>query len=618
MPAALAWEAAEHRRIMATDGASLAEQPVELVGVEAGGGPAAVRRVGTDVVVDAGAERDTYVLTARTGAAAITGLKLWVLPDAELPGKGPGRGDGGSFVLTGFEAFVQAEGRPDEAVPLHRPQADYAERGFAAEDVLAGGAGRRGWAVGGKTAERHWIQFRTREPLQLGAGRGLRIVLQQQFGERRTIGRFSLAALTGNERGLHIARKDVADGLEMYPEKRVARTRRILFDYYVQEVARDVEVRSLRQRIADLVKQHGARTMEIRTMGTPLLARRTHVFDRGDFLAPREPVEPGTPAVLPQLAPRSAAADRLDLARWLLAPENPLTPRVAVNHVWKLLFGQGLVRTPDDLGVRGERPSHPELLDWLAARFRGDLAWSRKALIRLIVTSATYRQASRFRPELADRDPDNRWLARQNRVRVESEIVRDLHLAASGLLQSKIGGPSVFPPMPEDLAKLSYANNFTWRNSEGEDRYRRGMYTFFKRTIPHPNLMTFDSPDANVACAARTSSNTPLQALTLLNHESHVEAAQALACRVVDAARDDEARLTFAVRTCVARPPSPAEIRALQGVLDAARRHYAAHPEDAARMVGRHVPAAAPLPEGAAWVAAVRVVLNFDELITRE
>src|SRR4029453_2470917 len=175
---------------------------------------------------------------------------------------------------------------------------------------------------------------------------------------------------------------------------------------------------------------------------------------------------------------RGATKDRLDLANWLVAPENPLTARVAVNHLWKLLFGNGLVRTLDDFGVRGERPSHPELLDWLAAQFRSELRWSRKALIRSIVTSATYRQASRYRPELTDVDPENRLLARQGRFRVESEIVRDLHLAVSGLLSLKIGGPSVFPPMPEDLAKLSYANNFTWKNSEGEDRYRRGMYTF--------------------------------------------------------------------------------------------------------------------------------------------
>jgi hypothetical protein len=273
----------------------------------------------------------------------------------------------------------------------------------------------------------------------------------------------------------------------------------------------------------------------------------------------------------------------------------------------------------DDFGVRGETPSHPELLDWLAGRFHGDLGWSRKALIRLIVTSATYRQSSRHRPELAEVDPANRLLHRQNRFRVESEVVRDLHLAAAGLLSSKIGGPSVYPPMPEDLAKLSYAGNFSWKNSAGEERYRRGLYTFFKRTVPHPNLMTFDSPDANVACVRRTVSNTPLQALTLLNNEVHAEAAQGLARRVLAGApRGDDDRLTEAVRLCIARPPVPAELDALRRVLEAGRRFYAAHPDDASRLAGSEPAAGVPCAEEAAWVAAVRVVLNLDEFITRE
>jgi hypothetical protein len=282
-------------------------------------------------------------------------------------------------------------------------------------------------------------------------------------------------------------------------------------------------------------------------------------------------------------------------------------------------LGEGLVRTMNDFGARGERPTHPELFDWLAGRFQNEMKWSRKALIRLVVTSATYRQSSRHRPELAERDPGNALLARQNRFRVESEVVRDLHLAASGLLSEKVGGPSVFPPMPEDLARLSYANNFTWRNSEGTDRYRRGLYTFFKRTIPHPNLMTFDSPDANVACVTRTVSNTPLQALLLLNNETHVEASQALARRAFESASAGDAeRLAYALRLCVARPPRPAEVATLRQVLDAARPYYAAHPEEAARLAGKKVIPGVPPAETAAWVAVTRVVLNLDEFLTRE
>jgi mono/diheme cytochrome c family protein len=616
-PGLFAWQAEEHRSIMAIPSTPLAEEPLEVLEIMSSEGLGKAEKVGSDLLLRAGPERDHYTVTARAKVQEITGFKLWVLPDDALPGKGPGRGPDGKFVLTGFRAYLACEGQADEPIELHRAQADYTEKGFEAEAALSGKGDKSGWSAGDKSGQQHWIQFRTRAPVRLGTGR-LRIVLDQQFGEGRAIGRFRLAALTGNERGLHLPRQDVANGLEMYLEKRIARTRRTLLDYYVAEVVRDERVRALRREMADLIKEHGAKTVEVRTIGTPMMSRNTHVLDRGDFLSPRQEVQPGIPRIFGSLPTRTGTADRIDLANWLVSRENPLTARVAVNHVWKLLFGTGLVRTLDDFGLRGERPSHPELLDWLAGQYRSELGWSRKALIRLIVTSATYRQASLYRPELADLDPENRLLARQNRFRVESEIVRDLHLAASGLLVRKIGGPSVFPPMPEDLAKLSYANNFTWKNSEGEDRYRRGMYTFFKRTIPHPNLMTFDSPDANVACVARTVSNTPLQALTLLNNESHVEAAQALARRVLAVRSDDAERLGLALRLCVSRPAKKQEIDSLRGVLEVARQYYATHQDEASKLLAQKIPADVPAPEAAAWVAAVRIILNLDEFITRE
>ncbi|MEE3220715.1 MAG: DUF1549 and DUF1553 domain-containing protein, partial [Planctomycetota bacterium] len=251
--------------------------------------------------------------------------------------------------------------------------------------------------------------------------------------------------------------------------------------------------------------------------------RKTHLLHRGDFLSPEGEVRPGTLATLHSFKSRleEGPADRLDFSRWLVDSENPLTPRVTVNGVWKHLFGKGLVGTANDFGVRGEPPSHPRLLDWLAKTFtsqEGGAAWSRKGLIKRIVMSASYRQSSHHRPALAETDPGNQLLYRQNRFRVEGEIVRDFYLTIGGLLSQKIGGPSVFPPMPPDIAALSYANNFKWNTSKGDDRYRRGMYTFFKRTAPHPNLTTFDCPDANTAKVKREISNTPLQSLALLNN----------------------------------------------------------------------------------------------------
>jgi len=359
--------------------------------------------------------------------------------------------------------------------------------------------------------------------------------------------------------------------------------------------------------------------------------RPTFVLKRGGFLEPLrdQVVQPGGLGTLPPLEPRctGAAADRLDLARWLVSPANPLTPRVAVNHVWRRLLGRGLVGTPNDFGVRGEPPTHPELLDWLAAdflgRMQGDVSpgapWSRKALIKRIVMSATYRQASRHRPELIDVDPRNLWLARQNRMRVDGEIVRDISLDAAGLLSRKIGGPSVYPPLPPGIAELSYAGNFKWNESTGEDRYRRGMYTFFKRTAPHPNLIVFDCPDANLTNVERQTSNTPLQALTTLNNAAFAEASRALArWMFAEPADDDRTRLAAAFRRCMARPATDDELRELIDLLAASGQWYRDHPDQAPQLIGPDAAPGIPPDQNAAGIAVARILLNLDEFLTRE
>ncbi|WP_206291859.1 PSD1 and planctomycete cytochrome C domain-containing protein [Humisphaera borealis] len=345
--------------------------------------------------------------------------------------------------------------------------------------------------------------------------------------------------------------------------------------------------------------------------------RPNTMLHRGDFLQPGEQVTPGSLATLHAFTPRDPQKpDRLDLANWLTSPANPLTPRVAANDIWQKLFGKGLVRTPDDFGVRGERPTHPELLDWLADEYRR-VGWSRKALIRTIVLSSTYRQSAAYRLDLAERDPENKLLARQNRFRVDGEIVRDATLAASGLLSRKIGGPSVFPALPPDIAALSYANNFRWTTSPGEDRYRRGMYTFHKRTAPHPNLISFDCPDGNATQIQRAISNTPLQALTTLNNESFHEAAQALARRTLaEGGPADDARVGHAFRLCLARSPDATELAELRSLLASARAFYTANEQAAVKLAGTTKSSNAA--ELAAWVATVRVVLNLDEFLTRE
>jgi uncharacterized protein DUF1553 len=344
--------------------------------------------------------------------------------------------------------------------------------------------------------------------------------------------------------------------------------------------------------------------------------RATHLMVRGDFLRPDEMVGPGTLAVLHPLN-ASSAPTRLDLANWLVDEKNPLTMRVAANDIWLHLFGAGLVRTPNDFGVRGEKPTHPELLDYLAIEYRR-LGYSRKAMIREIVLSAAYRQASKFRGEMREIDGENRLMHRQNRFRVEGEIVGDLTLQAAGLLSGKVGGPSVFPPMPADVAALSYAGNFTWKTSSGEDRYRRGMYTFFKRTAPHPNLTTFDCPDSNATAISRGSSDTPLQALVTLNNEIFAESAQGMAKRVVEKnAEGDLGRIQFAFRLCAIRRADSQEAATLAKLLERSRAWYKEHPADARAAIGKTSAKAEPT-EQAAWVNVCRVVLNLDEFLNRE
>ncbi|WP_235905148.1 DUF1553 domain-containing protein [Tautonia marina] len=348
----------------------------------------------------------------------------------------------------------------------------------------------------------------------------------------------------------------------------------------------------------------------------PESRRSTHILIRGDFLRPGESVDPETFEVLPPMAPDGDDPDRLDLAQWLVDPENPLTARVTVNRVWFHLFGRALVPTMDDFGIQGEPPSHPELLDWLASEFQR-LGWSQKSLIRTIVLSATYRQASASRPELDDRDPQNVWLARQNRVRLEAEAIRDASLAVAGLLSTKVGGPSVFPPQPPGISDLTYARSARWQESSGEDRYRRGLYTFFRRTSPYPMLTTFDAPDANVCAVGRETSNTPLQALTLLNDAVFVECARSLALRVARESEDETVARAF--RLALGRAPSSDEQQILESLYQEFLADFRDDPEAVSKLLGAtSVPDDLPSEQVAALTATARVLLNLDEFMTRE
>jgi mono/diheme cytochrome c family protein len=393
---------------------------------------------------------------------------------------------------------------------------------------------------------------------------------------------------------------------------------------------------SVEKQITELKKSEPA-VVSTLVMEERKAPRPTHVHLGGDFLRKGARVSPEVPSVLPPLpevgSPRIGIPNRLDLARWLVDPRNPLTPRVTMNRFWERYFGLGLVETENDFGMQGSRPTQPELLDWLATEFIAQ-KWSMKAMHRLIVTSSAYRQSSRNRPELSIIDPRNRLLARQSRLRLEAEVVRDVALSASGLLSQKVGGPSVFPPQPEGVFRLTQIPR-EWKASDGPDRYRRGMYTHFWRSAPHPALTVFDAPEATTACTHRNRSNTPLQALTLLNDQAFFEFAQGLAIRVLgssplptggeglgvkgqQANATDCERIRYAFRLCLARSPSNFEQERLGALLSQQRADFQSDSGEAHLLVPAKLPSGIDSRELAAWTTVARVLLNLDEFITRE
>ncbi len=404
-----------------------------------------------------------------------------------------------------------------------------------------------------------------------------------------------------------------------------ARTGR-LKDYYLTHAAPDTDRRLYAQLQALKRERSGLQekvpnVMVMKELPQP---RETFMLARGDYRNRTEKVSPATPGWLPAF-PAGGPKNRLGLAQWIVSPDHPLTARVAVNHYWQSYFGNGLVKTAEDFGLQGELPSHPRLLDWLAAEFVQS-GWDVKALQKKIVMSATYRQGSQLPPELLVRDPENRLLARGPRYRLPAESVRDNALAAAGLLDDRIGGPSVFPYQPEGLwREMAYGDMFTaqvYRKGSGSDLYRRSMYTFWKRTIPPPSLGVFDAPDREKCIARRSRTNTPLQALVLMNDPTYVEASRVLAQRMVHEGGPSGAdRVRFAYERALARPPSETESRLLEGLAHEQTKKFEAAPELALELlrVGEsptddEVPAA----ELAAWTIVASSILNLDETISKE
>jgi hypothetical protein len=571
---------------------------------------------------------DTYTIVSSTRLTGITAVRLEVISDPRLPKNGPGLASNGNFVLSTFRVFAAPNDKAKgQQIPVKAARADFSQAGRNITAALVDDPSD-GWAIYPEVGKSHVAVFELANPIGDENGLRLTIELDHQRHPDHQIGRFRLSATTANGSvPLLLSNADVAKTLNTPLAERTGSQQLDLvtaFGFTEPALAKHIEAEAEHRKHAPVSPELTSKAQVISEPGqTP---RETRVHERGDFLSKGDVVQRGTPAVLPPLRSRGELPDRLDLSRWLLDDANPLTSRVIVNRIWQQHFGRGLVVTDDDFGTQGETPSHPELLDRLATWFR-DNGWSMKKLHHLIVTSATYRQSSVARPELAARDPYNTWLSRQNRLRVESEIVRDVALAASGLLSRKIGGPNVYPPQANDPGKLGFRSSFVWPTSKGEDRYRRGLYTFFKRTTPYPMFMTFDSPDSNTSCTHRDRSNTPLQALTLWNDPIFFECAQALARRavtkVLSSDRPTETsrhQIRYVFRSCLSRRPTNDEQQILVRLFRDRETHYSSAEAAAAKAIGGStaLPGNVSLSELAALVSVSRAVMNLDEFITRE
>jgi hypothetical protein len=533
-------------------------------------------------------DRETYRITARTVLDRISAFRLEVLADPSLPGSGPGRAHNGDFVLSEFQVL---------GVELHRAVADFASK-YAWIPSALDGKPETGWAVGPRLGKNHTAFFETRSPVGDIRGTDLTFVLDHQSPHpRHLVGRFRLSALAVENPSETIALPaPIRALLGVSPVERTPAQEEELSAHY-RTIA--PALKPARERMASLRK-------EIDRLGIPtalVLRERsgartsTHVRIRGNFLLKGDEVAAGVPAVLSTAV---AGTDRLALARWLASEENPLTARVVVNRAWEQIFGRGIVETGEDFGVQGSRPSHPELLDWLATEFVRQ-GWSLKRLHRALVTSAVYRQSSRTTPARQERDPQNRLLARGPSFRLDAEAIRDVALAASGLLSPKIGGPSVYPPQPEGTWKIAASKESEqWRTSEGSDRFRRGLYVFWRRSAPYPTFTTLDAPSREFCTVRRARTNTPLQALTLLNDPAFFEAARGLAGRMMREGGDEtRARLEHGHLLCVGRRPEPAELRILHDLYDRSLKRSDGDP-------------------AAAFTLVANALLNLDETVTKD
>ncbi len=548
---------------------------------------------------------DAYRILVRIASPRVAAVRLRVLPHEALPKNGPGLAADGSFALSEF--YIDSEGGSHRFTNAFAPSAEDEQSAYPARAATDGDR-RTGWSINNNAQPREAV-FVYAQPKEF-ASRQIQFIMRHEADARRGIGHFKI----------EVAQETPHDacGAALLAALKLPLNARSPEQQTMVDAA-FASARAVREKQAG----NAAMAMVMRDIDAP---RETYILTRGDFTRPDKAtglLQPGViSAIAPALPEISKAGTRLDLAKWLVDPANPLTPRVTINRVWLRYFGRGLVETEEDFGAQGALPTHPELLDWLAGEFirRG---WSLKAMHRLIVTSATYRQASNARKDLNEVDPRNLLLARQERLRVEAEIVRDAALSASGLLNPHIGGPSVRPPQPDGVYAFTQ-NRKNWTPAAGAERFRRALYTHFYRSAPYPLFTTFDAPDFQQVCTRRQRSDTPLQSLTLANDPAFLEIAQGLAARLVrdvpgDFAAKLDARLKHAFALCFSRPPNATELAALRGYVQRQEQSFASRPTSATALANKELlNAGLTETQSAALTAAARALFNTDNFITRE
>ncbi len=592
--------------------------------------------------------KHTVKLWITNDLPSLTAFRLELLNDPNLPCNGPGRADDGTCALTEFKVEVREANNPTNKhmVKFASATADFSQkeaelgpmfydksdnrRVVGPVSYAIDGDDKTAWGIDAGPGRRNQPRkavFQCETNIVFPGGTILVVQLMQNHGGwnsddhmNNNLGRFRLSIATNAEPvSADPLPKKVREILAIEKEKRTPAQINAVFSYWRTTVP---EFKETNDKIEALYNEYpaGETALTLMARKTP---RETHILKRGDWLKPEAAVTAGVPSFLHQL-PKDAPATRLTFAEWLVDNKSPTTARVFVNRIWQSYFGIGLVATPEDFGMQSEAPSHPELLDWLACEFMEN-GWSVKHIHRLIVSSAAYRQTSKINPEISARDPYNRLLARCPRLRVDGEIVRDITLAASGLLNEKVGGPSVYSPAPEFLflPPASYAP-FPWKEEKGENRYRRALYTFRRRSTPYPFIQTFDVPNADSSCVRRMRSNTPLQALMTLNETVSMECAQSLAKKALEQkAKSDEERLQYMFRRTLARRPTTDENEEMLNLLEKEKKRIGEGWVNAS-MVATGKESPENLPEGAtptqlaAYTVISRVLLNLDETITKE